>query len=64
MGGAVKGGFYGEYPSLEPEDQTEGDMRFNNDFRSTYATLLDRWLKIDPHLVLDGNYDQFDMIRR
>ena len=64
LGNSVKGGFYGEYPSLEPGEQVEGDMRFNNDFRSTYATLLDQWMGIDPHTVLDGNYEQFDMIRR
>ncbi|MCH8228709.1 MAG: DUF1501 domain-containing protein [Chloroflexi bacterium] len=64
LGNSVKGGFYGEYPSLEPGEQVEGDMRFNNDFRSTYATLLDQWMGVDPHTVLDGNYEQFDMIRR
>ncbi len=64
LGNSVKGGFYGEYPSLEPGEQVEGDMRFNNDFRGTYATLLDQWMGIDPHTVLDGNYEQFDLIRR
>ena len=64
LGNSVKGGFYGEYPSLEPGEQVEGDMRFNNDFRGTYATLLDQWMGVDPHTVLDGNYEQFDMIRR
>ena len=63
-GGPVKGGFYGAYPSLEPEDQLEGDMRFNNDFRSIYATLLDRWMGVDPQPVLGGTYEQFDMIKR
>ena len=64
MGGPVKGGFYGAYPSLEPEDQLEGDMSFNNDFRSIYATLLDRWMGVDPQPVLGGTYEQFDMIKR
>ncbi|MCH8910325.1 MAG: DUF1501 domain-containing protein [Chloroflexi bacterium] len=64
LGNSVKGGFYGEYPSLDPGEQVEGDMRFNNDFRGTYATLLDQWMGVDPHSVLDGNYEQFDMIRR
>ena len=64
MGGSVKGGFYGECPSLEPEDQVEGDMRFNNDFRGIYATLLDRWMGVDPQPVLDGTFEQFDMIKR
>ena len=64
LGDPVKGGLYGEYPSLEPSEQIEGDMQFNNDFRSTYATLLDQWMGIDPFVILDGNYEQFDMIRR
>lgn len=64
LGDPVKGGLYGEYPSLEPSEQIEGDMHFNNDFRSTYATLLDQWMGLDPFPILDGNYEQFDMIRR
>jgi len=64
IGNAVKGGFYGEYPSLELNAQVEGDMAFNNDFRSMYATLLDGWMGIDPHPILGDNYEQFDMFRR
>lgn len=64
IGSSVKGGLYGEYPSLEPSEQVEGDMRYNNDFRGTYATLLDGWMGMDPHTILDGHYEQFDMIRR
>ncbi len=64
MGSNVQGGLYGEYPSLEAKDQVEGDMAYNNDFRSTYATLLDRWMGMDPYPILDGNYEQFDMIKR
>ena len=64
MGSNVKGGLYGEYPSLEPIDQVEGDMAYNNDFRGLYSTLLDGWMGIDPHPVLGGTYEQFDMIAR
>ncbi len=64
MGNPVKGGFYGEYPSLEPVDQVEGDMAYNNDFRGLYATLLDDWMGVDPNPILGGNYEQFDMIAR
>ena len=62
MGSNVKGGLYGEYPSLEPIDQVEGDMAYNNDFRGLYATLLDDWMGIDPNPILGGNFEQFDMI--
>ena len=59
MGGSVKGGFYGEQPSLELSEQVEGDMKYNNDFRSTYATLLDQSLEIDPVPILGANYEPF-----
>lgn len=62
LGGAVNGGFYGEYPSLEEKDQSEGDLHFTNDFRSTYATILDRWLRLDPDPIVNGQFEQFDFI--
>ena len=63
IGGAVQGGLYGEYPSLKGEDQSEGDLQFNNDFRGTYATLLDKWLGLDPDPILNGQFEQFDFVR-
>ena len=62
IGGQVKGGLYGEYPSLKAEDQSEGDMRFNNDFRSTYSTILDRWLGLDAASITHGKFEQFDFL--
>jgi uncharacterized protein (DUF1501 family) len=64
LGNPVKGGLYGEYPSLDPSEQLEGDMKFNNDFRGIYATVLDQWMGINPQAILNNNYEQFDMIRR
>ena len=64
IGGSVNGGFYGEYPSLKEPDQLEGDLQFNNDFRSTYSTILDRWLELDPVPIVNGGFEQFDLIRR
>ena len=63
IGDAVKGGLYGEYPSLEPDKLDEGDLRWNNDFRGSYATLLERWLGLDANPILGGNFEQFDFIR-
>ena len=62
MGSSVNGGFFGEQPSLEPSEQVEGDMRFNNDFRSTYSTLLDQWLNVDPYPILGDHYEQHELI--
>ena len=62
IGGAVNGGTYGEFPSLRSEDQIEGDMRFNNDFRITYSTIADRWLSLDPVHIANGTFEQFDFV--
>ncbi|MYC34716.1 MAG: DUF1501 domain-containing protein [Chloroflexi bacterium] len=59
IGGSVNGGLYGDYPSLRPEDHSEGDLHFTNDFRSTYATILNRWLELDPVPIVHGDYEQF-----
>lgn len=41
-GGQVKGGLYGRQPDLENLDN--GNLRYTTDFRSSYATLVKRWL--------------------
>ena len=64
IGGAVKGGMYGEYPSLKEEDQLEGDLHFNNDFRSTYSTILEQWLSLDAPPIVNGRFEQFDLIEK
>ncbi|HEY2042944.1 MAG TPA: DUF1501 domain-containing protein [Jatrophihabitans sp.] len=50
VGQPVKGGFYGEQPSLK--DLDNGDLKVNTDFRSVYAGLLDKVLGGDPSQVL------------
>lgn len=62
IGGAIHGGTYGEFPSLRSEDQIEGDMRFNNDFRMTYSTIADKWLGVDPVDVANGEFEQFSFV--
>ena len=57
--------FGGKYICIRTEsEQLEGDMKFNNDFRGIYATVLDQWMGINPQEILNKNYEQFDMIRR
>ena len=63
IGDAVKGGAYGEYPSLEQDKLDEGDLRWNNDFRNTYATILEQWMGLDSKAILRGTYEQYDFIR-
>jgi uncharacterized protein (DUF1501 family) len=53
LGSGVRGGFYGEEPSLT--DLDDGDLKESTDFRSIYATMLAKVLDTDPGRVL-GNY--------
>ena len=62
IGDPVNGGLYGEYPSLREEDHLDGDLHFNNDFRSTYSTILDKWLGLDPDPIVNGQFEQFGFI--
>src|SRR5689334_23853406 len=43
VGGGVKGGVYGQHPSLTDLDY--GNLKWHTDFRSVYATVLEGWLK-------------------
>ena len=59
MGDSVKGGLYGEYPSLKQGDLEDGgDLMHNVDFRSVYSTILDKWLGLDPKPIVGGSYEQ------
>ena len=58
IGDAVKGGLYGEYPSLEANKLNEGDLAFNNDFRGLYATLLEKWMGLDSKPIINGSFEQ------
>jgi uncharacterized protein (DUF1501 family) len=50
-GPSVKAGLIGPHPSLANLDET-GDPRFSVDFRDVYATVLRRWLYVDPLPIL------------
>jgi uncharacterized protein (DUF1501 family) len=63
VGENIKGGLYGEYPSLEPGKQEEGgNLKSNLDFRSVYSTILERWFGLDPVPIVGGNYEQPDFL--
>ena len=63
IGGAVKGGMYGEYPSLAEAEQIEGDLRSNNDFRSTYTGILEDWLGLDAAPIVNGQFEKLSLFR-
>ena len=63
IGQPVKGGTLGDYPSLKEEDQLDGDLHFNVDFRSVYSTIVDKWLGLDAQTAIGGNYETLDFVR-
>jgi uncharacterized protein (DUF1501 family) len=60
LGGAVRGGLYGTAPSLDPNSPTlennGGDVRFETDFRSVYARVLENWLGANSISILGGDF--------
>ena len=60
MGGGIKAGLHGQYPSLEALN--EGDLAYNVDFRSVYATILDRWLRAPSKEVLGRQFPLMNLV--
>ncbi len=52
IGDKIKGGFYGDQPSLAK--LVDGDLAVTTDFRSVYATILEKVLKSPPERILNG----------
>ncbi len=62
IGAPVKGGQYGEYPSLQEKDLLEGDLHFSYDYRGLYASLVEQWLGLDAGPVVGGRYEQMPVV--
>ena len=62
IGSEIKGGMYGQYPSIKEADQLEGDLHFNNDFRSTYSTIIESWFGMDAIPIVNGSFEKFDFV--
>jgi uncharacterized protein (DUF1501 family) len=62
VGGPVRGGLHGTAPQLAqtPDNPTlennAGDVRMETDFRSVYASVIDRWLGADSVSLLGGDF--------
>ena len=59
-GSAVKGKLVGTYPSLEKLG--DGDLIHTVDFRSVYATLLDKWLGCPAEKLLGEKFPLLDFL--
>ena len=62
LGGRVAGGLYGEQPSLD-RLSGDGNTSYAIDFRSVYATVLERWWGVPSSGVLNGRYTALPMLR-
>lgn len=61
-GPACKSGIIGAPPDLSALD--EGDVRHHLDFRQVYATVLSRWLRVNPASILAGDFKPLELLRR
>jgi uncharacterized protein (DUF1501 family) len=62
VGDMIKGGLYGEYPSLEESKLLEGDLHFNNDFRSIYSTIMENWMGLDAKSMVGGSFEKHSFV--
>lgn len=61
VGKKVRGGHYGDIPSLTALDAGD-NLKFTTDFRRVYATMISGWLgEPGAATVLGGNFDRFEM---
>lgn len=62
IGGSVRGGIYGTAASLQPDpanptlENSGNDVRYETDFRSVYAKVIDGWLGGDSVGILSGDF--------
>ncbi len=61
-GGRVKGGIYGLAPQLDRLDGN-GNLPFGVDFRSLYATALEKWWNVDSKPVLGQRFAPLDLLK-
>lgn len=61
VGGRVRGGLYGQAPQLDRLQN--GNLAHAVDFRSLYATALERWWGVPTASALGGRYAPLDVLR-
>ena len=59
-GGLKQKGILNAMPDLA--DLNEGDLKYKVDFKSVYATMLNKWLGTDDKIILGKNYDLLNFI--
>ena len=64
IGSSVKGGHYGKIPNLVNGLDDGENLKYTTDFRSVYATVIDKWLQVDSKNILRKNFQTFDIFDR
>ena len=60
IGGGVKGGLYGTLPDLSQTNM--GNVKYTTDFRSVYATVIERWLGRQSNAILGGAFPHVEAL--
>ena len=58
IGKNVRGGEYGQYPSMKESDLDQGDLVPDIDFRGVYTTLIEDWMELDPVPIVGGHFEK------
>ncbi len=62
FGSCIKGGILGNNPTISSNVDNDEGVAMQYDFRSVYATLLIDWFQIDPAIVKQILYDDFQKL--
>jgi uncharacterized protein (DUF1501 family) len=62
LGGRVAGGFYGGEPQLD-RLRGDGNVGYALDFRSVYATVLERWWSVPSAPIVGGRFTPIPFVR-
>jgi uncharacterized protein (DUF1501 family) len=60
IGGGLRGGLYGTHPSLDRLD--DGDAIYTVDFRSVYATVIEKWFGRPARSVISGSFPSLALL--
>ena len=56
-----KAGFYNDLASLSDLD-SNGDLKYEIDFRSVYATIISKWMKVSTEGIINPEQKPLDFI--
>ena len=62
IGNKVKAGLLGKCPGLAPADLFQGDLKYQVDFRSVYAAVLEGWLKTRSEPILGRKFPPLQIV--